>query len=94
MLYIFYFRSCKAVLLKMVFATQQYVIALSEIKSYFSIMSNYFFLNINIEKHVFLWWKLVVKNSGFFLTSDILDFLGHVVLLGQQQRKNCLILVG
>lgn len=24
MLYIFYFRSCKAVLLKMVFATQQY----------------------------------------------------------------------
>lgn len=62
------------------------MIALSEIQLFFYNV-NFFFLNISVEKHVFLWWKLVVKNSIFFLTSNILDFLGHVVLPGTTVKK-------
>lgn len=92
MLYTFYFRSCKTILLKVVFTTLAlYDYIIRNKGSYFSIIYNiklFYSLNINKEKHVFLWWKLVVKNSFFSLTLSILDFLGHVVLPGTTTKKS------
>lgn len=92
MLYTFYFGNFKTILLKMVFATLAlYDYIIRNKGSYFSIIYNiklFYSININKEKHVFLWWKLVVKNFFFSLTSSILDFLGHVVLPGTTAKKS------